>query len=97
MDSSKTPYLKASSGFVGARTRSSRYRLLLCSASSGIRASANVPTIVETDDKKPSLAARGGVVEGRISALESTMDSMIQKIKRLSLKFDDRGLTDGMY
>ena len=49
------------------------------------------------DDERPSLSARAGIVEGRLSALEATMDSMMQEIKRLSLKIDDQGLADGMY
>ena len=40
---------------------------------------------------------RVGIVEGKLGALEPTMNSMVQEIRRLSLKFDDRNLTDGVY
>ena len=51
--------------------------------------------MVGNDDEQPSLSIRVCTVEGRLGAFESTIDSMVQEIKRLSLKFDDRGLADG--
>jgi len=51
--------------------------------------------MAESDDEQLSLSARVGTAEGRRSALESIMDNMVQESKRLSLKFDERGLADG--
>ena len=53
--------------------------------------------MIARDDELSSLSARVGVVEERLGALESTMNSTVQEIKRLSLKFDDRGHLDGAH
>ena len=57
---------------------------------SGIRVLANAPTMARDNDKKYSLSMRVGTVEGRLGAFELIMDSMVQEIKKLSLKLDDR-------
>jgi len=49
------------------------------------------------NDESQSLSIRVGTIKGRLNALESTMNSMIQELMRLSFKIDDRGLADGMY
>jgi len=41
------------------------------------------------DNEQSNLSTRAGVVEGRLAAFESTMDSIVQEIKRLSPKLDD--------
>ena len=53
--------------------------------------------MVRDDNEQSSLSARVGTVEGRLGALESTMDSMVQEIKMISLKFDDQSLANGAY
>jgi len=53
--------------------------------------------MAENDNEQPRLFARESTVKGRLSALDAIMDSVFQKIKRLSLKVDDRGLADGTY
>ena len=49
------------------------------------------------DDEQSSLSARVGAVKGRLGTLESIMNGMVKKIKRLSLKFNDRSLADDVY
>jgi len=41
------------------------------------------------DDDESQSFPQGGTVEGRINALKSTIDSMIQELKRLSPKIDN--------
>ena len=65
--------------------------------SSGIGASASAPTMARYDDDQFSLSTRVDVVEGRLGSLEATMDIMVQELKKISLKFDDRNLADGTY
>ena len=94
------PYMKGSSRFISARIRYSRHHSsfsLPRPASSGIRPSANAPTIVGDDDEQSSLSMKVGAIEGRLGVLESTMGSMIQEIKKLYLKIDDRSLANGVY
>ena len=40
---------------------------------------------------------RMSTVEGEISAIKSTIDNVVQELKRLPLKIDNRSLTDGTY
>ena len=56
---------------------------------SGIKASITFMRLQET--------TRMGIVKGEISALKSTLDNVVQALKRLSLKIDDQGLADGTY
>ena len=67
------------------------------SASSGIRVLANTATLARDDNEQSSISTRVHTIEGRLGALESTIDTLVQEIKRLSLKFDDRSLSDGAY
>ena len=53
--------------------------------------------MVRNDDEQSSLFTRMDNIEGRLSALELTIISMVQEIKRLSFKFDDRSLADREY
>jgi len=41
------------------------------------------------DDEQFSLSTMLGNIEGRICAINSTLDGVVQVIKRLSLKLDD--------
>jgi len=41
------------------------------------------------DNKLKNFFAREGIIEERLCTLESTIDNIIQEIKRLSLKIDD--------
>jgi len=38
-----------------------------------------------------------GAIEGDICTIKSTLDFMVEEIKKLSFKIDDRSLTDGTY
>jgi len=49
------------------------------------------------DDEQFSLSTMLGNIEGRICAINSTLDGVVQVIKRLSLKLDDWGVADGKY
>ena len=49
------------------------------------------------DDGLQRFFKRMGIVEGDIYTIKSTLDLMVQEIKLLSLKIDDRSLTDGTY
>ena len=66
-----------------------------------LSASSSIRVEQLTDDGKrrrvTKLLHKVGTVEGRLNALESTIDSMVQEIKRLSLKIDVRGRADGTY
>ena len=53
--------------------------------------------IAGDDDGLKGLAIRIDIVEGKIRVLESTLDVVVQELKRLPLKIDDQGLTDGTY
>jgi len=59
------------------------------SVSSGIRALANAPMMVRNNDEQPNLSIRMVTFEGRLSIFESTMDVVVQKLKKISLKLDD--------
>jgi len=48
-------------------------------------------------DELQSLSTRMGTAKGEISAIKSTLNSVVQELKRLSLKIDDRNLVDGTY
>ena len=49
------------------------------------------------DDESQSLLAKRGTIEERVSALETILDVVIQELKKLSHKIDDRGPTDGFH
>jgi len=53
--------------------------------------------MVGDDDGLQGFSTKMGIVEGEISTLKSTLNSVIQELKRLSLKTDDQSLADGMY
>ena len=44
-----------------------------------------------------SLFTRMGSAEREVDAINSTVDNVVQEIKRLSLKIDNQSLADGMY
>ena len=84
--------------FFSTRMGSSRcHSSLSRPASSGIRVLTNDPTMVGDNDEQYNLSMRVGTVEERLDALESTINSMVQEIKKLSLKLDDRSLANGAY
>ena len=43
------------------------------------------------DDRLQGISTRIGTIEGKISALESILNNVVQELKRLSLKIDDQG------
>ena len=47
------------------------------------------------DDGLQVLSIRIGTVEEEISAIKSILDSVIQELKRLSLKIDDQSMANG--
>jgi len=49
------------------------------------------------DNGLQSLSTRMGTIEEKIGAVKSTLDNVVQELKRLSLKIDDRSLIDGTY
>ena len=49
------------------------------------------------NDEQPNMSARMDTFEGRLSTLESTMDVVIQELKKISLKLDDQNLADGTH
>ena len=93
-------YLKASSGFVSVRTRSS-LRLSFSSlprpASSDIRVSAKDLTMATDNDEQPNLSTMMDTFKGRLCTHKSTMNVVVQELKNISHKLDDRNLADGTY
>jgi len=49
------------------------------------------------DDELQGLSIRMNTAERRVEVIKSTLDGVVQELKRLSLKFDDRSLADGTY
>jgi len=49
------------------------------------------------DDGLQGFFTRTGTAERRVDAIRSTLDLMVQEIKKLSMKIDDRSLADGTY
>jgi len=48
-------------------------------------------------DELQGLSARMGAVEGDITTIKLILDSVVQKLKRLSLKIEEQSLIDGLY
>ena len=46
--------------------------------------------MTENDDEQPNLSTKMDTFEERLSTLESTMDVVIQELKKILLKLDDR-------
>jgi len=57
----------------------------------------NFPTMVRDDDDSQNLSAWVVTVEERLNTLESILKLVIQELKKLSLKIDDRNLSDSTY
>ena len=55
------------------------------------------PTMAEDDDALRSLSIRIDTAEGKIRSIISTLDSVVQELKRLSLKIDDQSLVDSTH
>ena len=53
--------------------------------------------IAGDDDGSQGLSVRVGAVEGNITNIKSTLESVIQELKIFSLKIDDQSLTEGTY
>ena len=53
--------------------------------------------MAEDDDGLQDLVTRMNIVEREIRTIKSTLNNVVQEIKRLSLKIDDRSLVDGTY
>ena len=49
------------------------------------------------DDGLQGLFTKMGTVNRKVGVIKSTLDLMIQEIKKLSLKIDDWSLVDGTY
>jgi len=43
------------------------------------------------------MSTRMDTFEGRLSTLESTMNVVVQELKKISLKLDDQNLVNGTY
>ena len=53
--------------------------------------------MAKNDDEQPNVSTKMDTFEGRLSTLESTMEFVVQKLKKISLRLDDRYLTDGTH
>ena len=54
-------------------------------------------TMAGDDDGLQRLSTKVGDVEGDINTMKSILDLVVQKLKKLSLKIDDRSLAEDIY
>jgi len=65
--------------------------------SSSIIASVNALMMARNDDEQPNMSTRMDTFKGRLNTLESITDVVVQELKKISLKLDDRYLADGTH
>ena len=81
-------------GFVSAKTRSNLVvRFLICVKR--YQSFSYFLMMARDDNKLQSLSTKMGAAERKVDAIKSTLNGMVQELKRLYLKIDDRNLTDG--